>query len=88
MILNIINGPASSDLSGSTTVFESLCAKKPVFINNQPWLKNYKNPNIYVYNNMKELEKMLAENPKWIETFKKYEFIQYLNKLKKVLNIR
>jgi hypothetical protein len=88
MVLNITNAAASSDLSGSTTVFEALCAKKPVFINPQPWLKNFPNKNIYVYKNLQELEMLLNLRPKWKEDAHNYEFVQFINKLKKVLNIR
>lgn len=65
LVLRIRNNKDSSDLSGSVTVLEALAAKKPVFINPQPWLVDYPNPNVYVYKDGHELEKLLKKDIKW-----------------------
>jgi hypothetical protein len=88
MVLNIYNGPASSDISGNTVVLESLCAEKPVFINQQHWLKNVPTNNIYVYKDAVELEKLLNSNIQWIPEKSKFTFDIYYQKLKKVLRVK
>ena len=86
--LMVTNSAGSSDLSGSTTVFEALCMKKPVIINPQPWLKNFPSKNIYIYKSVAELEELLNSKPKWIEDNANFEFEQYFEKLKKILKIK
>lgn len=86
--LHIQNGPNSSDLSGSTTVFEALCAQKPVFINPQYWLKNFPSKNIYVYKTVEELEALLNGEIKWIPETADFTFGHFMTKLKKVLKIK
>jgi len=88
MVLNIINGPQSSDISGNTVVLEALCAEKPVFINEQHWLKNVSTNNIYVYKDAQELEKLLNNNIQWIPEKPKFTFDIYYQKLKKVLRVK
>lgn len=88
VVLHILNSAGSSDLSGSTTVFEGLCAKKPVFINEQYWLKNFPSKNIYVYKTEKELEDLLNSNKEWIEEKANFTFGQFMTKLKKVLKCK
>lgn len=84
----INNFAGSSDLSGSTTVFESLCAHKPVFINPQPWLENFLSKNIYIYKTKEELEELLNSKKEWIEETANFEFPQYMEKLKTILKIK
>jgi len=86
--LMINNFGGSSDLSGSTTVFESLCMHKPVFINPQPWLKNFPSKNIYIYKTEAELETLLNSKKEWIEETANFEFPQYMEKLKTILKIK
>lgn len=88
MVLNIQNGPASSDISGNTVVLEALCAEKPVFINEQHWLKNVPTNNIHVYKDAQELEKLLNSNIQWIPEKSKFTFDIYYQKLKKILKIK
>jgi len=88
MVLNIQNGPASSDISGNTVVLESLCAQKPVFINEQHWLKNVPTKNIHIYKDLKELETLLNNNIQWIPEKEKFTFDIYYQKLKKVLRVK
>lgn len=88
VILMINNFAGSSDLSGSTTVFESLCAHKPVFINPQPWLENFLSKNIYIYKTKEELEELLNSKKEWIEETANFEFPQYMEKLKTILKIK
>jgi hypothetical protein len=88
MILEINNSADSSDLSGSTTVFESLCAHKPVFINEQYWLKNFPSKNIYIYKTKEELEELLNKKIEWIQEPADFTFGQYLKKIKKILKIK
>jgi len=57
----------SSDLSGTTTCFEALLAKKPIFINEQPWLKEFLADNYYVYKNEDDLRNLLKKNIKFHE---------------------
>ena len=87
VVLEVHNAGGSSDLSGSTTVFEALCAKKPVFINPQPWLKDFPSKNIYIYNSQEELERLLNSGISWSEEKADFTFGQFLTKLKKVLKI-
>ena len=61
MVLNIQNGPGSSDISGNTVVLEALCAQKPVFINQQHWLKNVPTKNIHIYKDLKDKKRLLLE---------------------------
>ena len=49
----------SSDLSGTTTCFETLLMKKPIFINDQPWLKELYKKNYYIYKNEEDLRKII-----------------------------
>jgi len=88
MVLEVHNSGMSSDLSSSTTVFEALCAHKPVFINPQPWLKDFPSKNIYVYTSSQELEGLLNSHKEWIPETADFTFGQFLNKLKKVLKIK
>jgi hypothetical protein len=88
MVLNIQNGPASSDISGNTVVLEALCAEKPVFINEQHWLKNVRTNNIYVYKDIQELEALLNKEIQWIPEKETFTFDKYYQKLKQVLKIR
>jgi len=56
------------------------------FVNPQPWLKDYPNPNVYVYKNDKELEKLLKKNIQWKECDISYLLMpRYLKELKKVI---
>jgi hypothetical protein len=88
MVLNIVNGPASSDISGNTVVLDALCAQKPVFINDQPWLKHIKTKNIYLYNDSKHLENLLNSNIKWIPEKEVFAFDKYYKKLKQILKVK
>lgn len=88
MVLNIYNGPTSSDISGNTVVLEALCAEKPVFINEQHWLKNVPTNNIYVYKDAQELEKLLNSSIQWIPENSKFTFDIYYQKLKKILKVK
>lgn len=86
LVLKIKQNKNSSDCSGSITVLEALCAKKPVFINPQPWLIDYPNPNIHIYKNDKELEKLLKKNIKWKKCDISYlKMDRYLKELKDVI---
>jgi hypothetical protein len=86
LVLKIHDNENASDLSGSVTLLEALCAKKPVFINHQEWLLDYPNPNIYVYKNDKELNKLLKQNIKWKKCdLSFYKIERYLKELKKVI---
>jgi len=86
LILKINPTPESSDLSGSVTFLEGLVAKRPVFINPQPWLKDYPNPNVYVYKSDKELEKLLKKNIQWKKCDISYLLMpRYLKELKDVI---
>jgi len=86
--LNVLNSAGSSDLSGSTTVFEALCMKKPVIINPQPWLENFPSKNIYIYKTDSELEEFLDSKIEWIEEDANFEFEQFFVKLKTILKIK
>lgn len=68
LVMNInTNNKKSSDLSGTTTCFEALLMKKPIFINYQPWLKELFKENYYVYKDKKELRNLLKRNIKFRE---------------------
>ena len=69
-------------------MFEGLCAHKPVFINEQYWLKNFPSKNIYVYKSEQELEKLLDQKIQWIDETADFTFGQFMTKLKKVLKIK
>ena len=88
MVLNIQNGPTSSDISGNTVVLEALCANKPVFINEQHWLKNVPTKNIHIYKNETDLETLLNSNIEWIPEKESFTFDNYYQKLKKILKIK
>ena len=88
MVLNIQNGPASTDISGNTTVLEALCAEKPVFINEQHWLINIPTKNIYVYKDLADLEKLLNSNIQWVPEQQKFTFGIYYQTLKKILRVK
>ena len=80
--------PASSDLTGNTTVIEALAAEKPVIINDQTWLKALKEPNIHVYKDDADLERMLLQNNlTWKPTKNNYTIQKYLRNLKKILEL-
>jgi len=86
LILKSVINSKSSDLSGVTTFMEGLVAKKPVFINPQPWLQDYPMNNVYVYKSDKELEKLLKQNIQWKECDLSYFLMpRYLKELKKVI---
>lgn len=61
LVINIEDNNRASDLSGITTCCEALLMKKPVFINNQPWLKKLLKENYYVYKDKKSLEKLIKK---------------------------
>jgi hypothetical protein len=88
VVLNIQDNVLASDVSGSTTTFEALCAKIPVFINNIAWVKNFPSKNIHVYKDLKELEKLLNSDITWIEDGKEFYFESYYNKLKRILKFK
>ena len=88
MVLNIQDSQTSSDISGNTMVLEALCAEKPVFINEQHWLKNVPTNNIHVYKDTRDLEILLNNNIQWIPEKSKFTFDIYYQKLKQVLRIR
>jgi len=87
LVLKNEENPESSDLSGVTTFIEGLVAKKPVFINPQPWLTDYPLKNVYIYNTDKELEALLKKNIKWKECDLSYFLMpRYLKELRKILH--
>lgn len=62
IVLNVdISKENSSDLSGTTTCFETLLMQKPIFINNQSWLKELYKKNYYVYKNEKDLRELIMK---------------------------
>jgi len=78
IILNIdIVKLNASDLSGTTTCFEALLLKKPIFINYQLWLKELLKDNYYVYENGEELRKLLNKNIKFKERDYEYLTLKY-----------
>jgi len=87
LIIKIENGVSSSDLSGVTTFMEGLVAKKPVFINPQPWLVDYPLENVYVYETDKELEALLKKNIEWKKCDLSFLLMpRYLKELRKILH--
>ena len=89
VILKRINNPAASDLTGNTTVIEALAARKPVLINAQPWLAELKEPNIHIYKDDIDLERMLIQdNLNWKYTDNDYSIEKYLKKLKSILQLK
>ncbi len=57
----------ASDLSGSTSCFEALVLKKPIFINDQPWLKELLKENYYIYKDEAHLRELLKKDMKFKE---------------------
>lgn len=52
----------SSDLSGTTTIYEALLMKKPIFINKQPWLEELFKENYHTYEDEDGLKKLLESD--------------------------
>jgi hypothetical protein len=81
IVLNInTNKKRASDLSGTTTCFEALLMKKPIIINNVPWLKELFKKNYFVYNSKDELETLLKKDIKFIEIDYSYLTLDHFSK--------
>lgn len=84
LVLKIDMTEKASDLSGSTVCFEALLMKKPIIINNLPWLKELLKENYYVYNNEEELKKLVKKKIKFKQTdYSNLKLDNYLLMLKK-----
>ena len=70
-------------------MIEALAARKPVLINAQPWLAELKEPNIHIYKDDIDLERMLIQdNLNWKYTDNDYSIEKYLKKLKSILRLK
>lgn len=86
LVLNIEMNEYASDLSGSSTCFEALLLKKPIFINSLPWLKELLKDNYYVYSNEKDLKKLVKKKIKFKERNYDYLKLEYFaNKLEQTI---
>ncbi|MBT7706385.1 hypothetical protein HN747_02960 [archaeon] len=79
-VLNIKHSARSSDLSGITTCCEALLLDKPVFINNQPWLKKLLRKNYHIYESEEDLRNLIGENTTFVKMNKKHLTLSNFNK--------